>query len=89
MIPFNQSPGVFFFVFFIMMLKFMSLSYDLLYSGAMAIQGSTKVVTPFLRTGLDFHAEGSGVVNFITDVQFSSLPPLFCLQMMQEPLRYR
>ncbi|XP_072050274.1 microsomal triglyceride transfer protein large subunit-like [Amphiura filiformis] len=58
-------------------------------SGAVAIKGSTKVVTPFLRTGLDFHAEASGVINFITDVQFSTLPPMFCLQMMQEPLKYR
>lgn len=57
--------------------------------GAMSIRGSTSVDVSPLKTGLNYGADAMGVVNFVTSVKFASLPPQFCLQMIQEPLQYR
>lgn len=57
--------------------------------GAMSIRGSTTIdVAPF-KTGINYGADAMGVVNFVTSVKFASLPPQFCLQMIQDPLQYR
>eukprot|EP00057_Strongylocentrotus_purpuratus_P015589 XP_011670063.1 PREDICTED: microsomal triglyceride transfer protein large subunit isoform X2 [Strongylocentrotus purpuratus] len=58
-------------------------------SGALSIRGSTRLVSPFLNAGISYGADASGHIDFITTVKFSSLPPSFCLQMMQEPLSYK
>ncbi|XP_071808575.1 microsomal triglyceride transfer protein large subunit-like [Asterias amurensis] len=56
--------------------------------GSMGIKGSTQINTPFIRTGINFSGKGATRFDFVTSVQFSSLPPLSCLQLMTEPLIY-
>ncbi|XP_022087397.1 microsomal triglyceride transfer protein large subunit-like [Acanthaster planci] len=56
--------------------------------GSMGVKGSTRITTPFITTGIDYTGRGATRVNFVTSVQFSSLPPLSCLQLMSEPLIY-
>ncbi|XP_071476011.1 microsomal triglyceride transfer protein large subunit-like [Diadema antillarum] len=58
-------------------------------SGAMSIRGSTRLVSPVLNAGVKYGADAKGHIDFVTTVKFSSLPPSFCLQMMQEPLSYK
>ncbi|XP_071952199.1 microsomal triglyceride transfer protein-like [Antedon mediterranea] len=58
-------------------------------NGAMAVRGSLKVDTGFLKTGMEYSADADGSITFITTVLFAELPAKFCMQMMQEPLLFR
>ncbi|ESO84249.1 hypothetical protein LOTGIDRAFT_229701 [Lottia gigantea] len=57
--------------------------------GGMYLEGTMKLDSTVLNTGIIFSAEGELVIDFITDVDFYEMPLKLCLQMERPDVEYK
>lgn len=58
-------------------------------SGALYIEGSMRIDSSLLKSGLVFKGEGQSSIDFQTDADFYEMPLKLCMQMMRPEFTFR
>ena len=77
----------FFFFFFDILIVFYSPAVS--DSGALYIEGSMRLESSLLQSGLVFSGEGQSAIDFTTDADFYEMPIKLCMQMMRPEFKFK